>query len=131
MNRRRFFSRVLNLITLLPAVAVAYPRPEPKPALVLLTTQIAGFQYYTGEQIWDQLRNNDKLILHRQPTNPHDDRAVEVYWQNYKLGYIPRRDNAVIAQLMDKGTLLQARITRLEDEDYPWQCIELSVYAKV
>ncbi len=131
MNRRRFLNRLFGLTVLLPAAVVAWPRAETRSALTLLTTKVAGSQYYQGEQIRGLLKPGDSLRLQRQPDNPYDSRAVEVYWRDHKLGYIPRSDNAVIAQLLDNGTRLQARITGLEDDDNPWNRIRFPVYASV
>lgn len=36
--------------------------------------------------------------------------AVAVYWRENRLGYIPRADNMVIANLMDQGWALDAFI---------------------
>ena len=115
MNRRSLLMLFLALPGILPAVAAAKPRINLAPRLPLLTTQLAGFQYYAGKQIWNELRDEDELILRREPDNRYDSRAVEIYWRDYKLGYIPRRDNTVIAQLMDRKVPLRVRIIRLDE----------------
>jgi hypothetical protein len=134
---------------------VAKTRINPAPSLTLLTTQLAGFQYYTGKQIWNELRDEDELTLRREPDNRYDSRAVEINWRDYKLGYIPRRDNAVIAQLMDRKVPLRVRIIQLDegldprrrlcgtsgmrmnwpilvrDDDEPWRRIHFSIEVAV
>ena len=115
MNRRSLLKLLLALPGIMPAAAVAKHSFNPTPPLSLLTTQLAGFQYYTGKQIWNELRNEDELTLRREPDNRYDSRAVEIYWRDYKLGYIPRRDNIVIAQLMDRKVPLRVTIIQLDE----------------
>lgn len=50
----------------------------------------------------------------------YDSRAVRVNWQGYNLGYLPRLDNAAVAQLLDRGEMLDAAIAKLEDSSNPW-----------
>jgi hypothetical protein len=99
----------------MPAAAAAKPCFNSTPPLSLLTTQLAGFQYYAGKQIWNELRDEDELTLRREPDNRYDSRAVEINWRDYKLGYIPRRDNTVIAQLMDRKVPLRVTIIQLDE----------------
>ncbi len=138
MNRRGFFNRISSLLAALPAVATAlpavtstYPRLPATTILSLVSTKVAGFQYYQGEQIWYKLQSSQALELKRQPDNTHDRRAVEVYWQGHKLGYVPRRDNAVIAQMLDNGTTLQASITKLDEDEDDWNRIRFTILAKL
>ncbi|MBI5185598.1 MAG: HIRAN domain-containing protein [Nitrospinae bacterium] len=102
--------------------------PEPKkPQPLSVKVPIAGFQYYQGEQIWKKLRKNDPLRLQREPGNPHDPQAIEVFWMNKKLGYVPRSDNPILAQLMDKGCAVKAEICRLKKSGNPWERVEARV----
>lgn len=83
--------------------------------ILLQDSPLAGFQYHAGTAVWSQLRVGDALTLVREPDNAHDARAVRVEWQGRKIGYVPRRENADVARLMDGGQRLTARITRLAD----------------
>jgi len=74
MNRRSLLKLLLALPGIMPAAAVAKHSFNPTPPLSLLTTQLAGFQYYTGKQIWNELRNEDELTLRREPDNRYDSR---------------------------------------------------------
>ena len=57
------------------------------------------------------LRPGDKLSLKREPDNRFDDRAIAVLSaQNEKIGYIPENESAVLANLMDAGKLLIAKV---------------------
>lgn len=76
----------------------------------LFDTRIAGYPFYMGELYWKDIPKGVALELHRQPDHPQDDRAIEVYWQGHKLGYIPRQHNCIAAQLMDDGIALSGQV---------------------
>ena len=96
--------------------------------ILLQASPLAGFQYHEARQVWDQLREGDVLELAREPDNVYDPRAVKVLWHGTMLGYVPRRDNEAVARLLDRGTVLEARITRLVKTRNPWQRILFEVY---
>ena len=48
--------------------------------------------------------------LKLEPTNAFDFRAIEVYWNSHKMGYMPRRHNKVLHNLMKDGAALKAYI---------------------
>ena len=95
--------------------------------ILLQDSPLAGFQYHAGKVLWPQLRVGDALTLVREPDNAHDARAVRVEWQGRKIGYVPRRENADIARLMDGGQPLAARITRLADVRDPWSRVRFEI----
>ena len=84
-------------------------------------------QYHEGETVWSKLRENDPLQLVREQDNRFDGRTVAVYWQDYKLGYLPKNENTAVAQLLDRGETLDAHIVRLQESRNPWKRILLSV----
>lgn len=125
MNRRIFLKTILGL-PLLAFGAKAQAGPTPQSTL-LLKTPVAGFQYYEGERLWPLLNTGDQLSLVREPANPYDPKAVAVYRQADKLGYIPRADNAVIANLMDQGRALQALLHTKNQGANPWKRLSVEV----
>ena len=124
MQRRHFIGFIAGLM---PSLATANTRPTTQPQAILIQqSPIAGFQYHQGEAVWQQLAIGQPLTLHREPDNRYDRRAVRVEWQGHKLGYVPRRDNTAVAQMLDRGQLLQAQIHALSEHRDPWQRIEFS-----
>jgi hypothetical protein len=95
--------------------------------ILLQDSPLAGFQYHAGKAVWPQMRVGDALTLVREPDNRHDARAVRVEWQGRKIGYVPRRENADVARLMDGGQQLAARITRLADVRDPWSRVRFEI----
>jgi hypothetical protein len=95
--------------------------------ILLQDSPLAGFQYHAGKVLWPQMRVGDALTLVREPDNPHDARAVRVEWQGHKIGYVPRRENADVARLLDRGQVLAARISRLAEVRDPWSRVRFEI----
>ena len=95
--------------------------------ILLQESPLAGYQYHRAPGIWPFLRVNEKLQLRRELGNPHDSHAIAVWFKNEHLGYVPRRENKTLAQMMDRGERLEARIIRLLDEDNPWRRIRFRI----
>jgi hypothetical protein len=98
--------------------------------LVVQSSPLAGFRYHEAPEIWSELRVGDPLTLERERENPHDANAVSVAWRGHKLGYVPRRENALLAWSLDRGEALRARISRLTVHANPARRLEFEVYAQ-
>lgn len=96
--------------------------------VLVQSSPLAGFQFYAGRALWDEMKVGDRLVLVREPENPHDARAVRVEWRGRKLGYLPRAENRAVAEEMDRGGRVEARIARLLRHRDPWQRILIDVY---
>jgi hypothetical protein len=124
MKRRTFFQRLfggLGLVAVSP-VAVAEDRP-----VLIQESPLAGFQFHRGDMVWPSLSVGAPLALTREPNNSHDTNAVAVYYQNHKLGYVPRGENSAVAQMLDRGEPLKATITQLSQGEDPWERIRFNI----
>lgn len=121
--------RSAALVALLLAALSAYGQTTGR--ILLQSSPLAGFQYYEGKALWEQMRIGDALTLVREPDNPHDPLAVRVEWRGNKLGYVPRRENQAIARQLDHGNPLEARIVRLVKHRDPWKRIEFEVFLRL
>jgi len=129
MLRRTFIRSFLGLSALLPLARTARAaRPTP---FLIQQSPLAGFQYHAGESLWSQLREGDTLQLVRESANPHDPRAVRVDWRGQKLGYVPRMENTAVAQMLDRGERLTARIERLQQSRDPWERVRVAVELQI
>jgi hypothetical protein len=99
--------------------------------ILLQSSPLAGYRYYEGKRLWQEMKVGDALDLVREADNPHDFNAVRVEWRGHKLGYVPRADNQALARFMDRGSKAAARITRLKKSRNPWQRIEFEVYLDI
>tara|TARA_B100000315_G_C14288340_1_gene456246 strand:- start:30 stop:443 length:414 start_codon:yes stop_codon:yes gene_type:complete len=130
---RRTFIKSLALPFFVPAVNIfGSSKPQKKEiSVVFQESVVAGYQYYDGKNIWNRLSINDSLRLKREPKNPYDSKAVEVYWKSAKLGYIPRLENVNVSHLIDRGEKLSAKIAELQKSDNPWKRVKVAVLLDV
>ena len=64
---------------------------------------IAGFTYGDGCMALSELKIGSSLRLERELENRFDPYAVAIYFDDQKLGYIPRGENEMIAKFLDLG----------------------------
>lgn len=124
MNKRSFLR---GLVAALGAGLAAAPAAAPRRNVLIQRSPLAGFRYHAGEELWPQLAVGQPLALVREPANPHDERAVRIDWHGRKLGYLPRAENAAVAQMLDRGEQLRARIAWLRTSPDPWERVEVAV----
>jgi len=76
------------------------------------TLSIVGESHY--QDAIRRCRQGDRVILKREPENPHDEKAVAVLREDGEtIGYLSR-DNAVwVARVMDEGKQVEAKIKRI------------------
>jgi hypothetical protein len=97
-------------------------------SIIVQQSPLAGFQFYGGKVLWDEMKVGDALTLVRERDNPYDANAVRVEWNGSHLGYIPRRENADVARQMVRGAPVKARIVKLTQARNPWQRVLFEVY---
>ncbi len=86
-------------------------------ALFLLECKIHGSHYYDCLSLIEanQLDVGELLILNREPNNEYDTNAIEILTQNgTKLGYVPQKNNLVLANVMDQHCLVSSRIASIK-----------------
>lgn len=127
--RRRFLGTLVAVAGGALGAAVTPLRARTPPnRLHLQDCRIAGSQHYDCDAVLPRLRVGHALQLRRQPDNPHDERAIEVFWREHKLGYLPRLDNAAAASLADRTHTLHAEIIGIDDPDDEWEPVRLRVW---
>lgn len=109
------------LLTQSPAIAESI-------RILVQSSPLAGSQYYSANRVWGAIRIGDRLSLAREPDNRHDRNAVRVEWKGQKLGYVPRAENRAVAQAIDTGEQLEAKVSRLRDDPDPWRRIEFEIF---
>ena len=67
---------------------------------------------HTGPDVLDSIPLGTHLKLIREPSNEFDPNAILVYYNKYKLGYLPKREAERLSRLMDKGSNIGAELTR-------------------
>ncbi len=83
-----------------------------RPVTILAEAFLAGMACYDFPHgPGDEIRAGQPLVLRREPDNPHDERAIEVFLPDgRKLGYVARAENEALARLMDAGVPARAKV---------------------
>ena len=104
--------------------------------ILLIHTHLMGCQ--NVEDHMDYLKEisvGSRLTLLREPDNPVDERAILVLTdKGHKIGYVPRADNEILANLMDAGKELFAVISEIYSEDIEeemwWRFLWFDIYLR-
>lgn len=93
----------------------------------LFNTYVAGTSHLDDQSVLDEIHVNDELVLQRED-NRFDEKAILVLTKDKKkLGYVPKKDNAVFSRLMDAGKFLSAKIAEIHKKGSFTQ-IEIAIY---
>lgn len=79
-----------------------------------IKTSIAGVYYANSLSILKTLSPNTPLNLKPEPTNPHDPNAIEVIYQETKLGYIRRNLNMDLLRITNEGRSILCKFIGLK-----------------
>ena len=82
---------------------------------------IAGFTYYDGIEVFEELKIGKELRAVPEFDNRHDPNAVALYLGDYKLGFIPRSCNVQLSKFFKLGydQLFDFRINRVIPDEHP------------
>ncbi len=126
MNRREFLRRLPRLLAV---IGISVEKAAGKAEAVLINRfSVAGFRYYEGPRLLPHIKAGHPLRLVANPSHPHDEFAVAIYWKRFHIGYVPRSDNRHISRMLQKGIPLEARIMAVEPEAEPWQQVKVGIW---
>lgn len=101
---------------------------DQKGSIRLYRGSVQGLAYYEYQLIHPLMCKKDKLTLKRDPANMYDMYAIEVWHGSFKIGYLPRCENKVLAHLMDAGKQLITEIQRVDkDSRNTWDGVLVEV----
>lgn len=69
---------------------------------------ITGLEYYEAKEL--DFSEVKFLSLRLEPSNDYDTNAIEIYFKDTKVGYIPKDENYLIAKMMKQGVNIIAKI---------------------
>ena len=105
----------------------------PKPfvrEVELLNCNIAGTTFLDLDEIEPELEKYQLLMLIREPKNKNDDKAILILTEDgQKLGYVPKKKNEVLSNLMDAGKLLFGRLNEKTWVD-TWLKLDVQVFLR-
>lgn len=107
--------------------------------LFFLECNLAGALYHDLDEVFEELKVGTELSLVRDKDNAYDKNAVAVVYckhheeaqsdEEFLIGYIPRRENETLAQLLEMGwsKIFKCTICRIDPEAHYEQQIHLKV----
>lgn len=117
-DRRGFFGALGVLVS-------AAALPADRKPIRLNRFYIAGMQYYGGKRL--PLTPGDLINAVREPHNPFDANAIALYAGTTRLGYVPRRENSVLAPMMDHNVALTFAVEHFDGEAPEWERVRVLV----
>lgn len=102
--------------------------------LFYLECHLAGRQYHDADEVWDKLKIGTIVRLERDLDNRYDRDAVAVMYddenESYLLGYIPRGNNAQLAQFIEMGwnECFLCRISKINPDEHYENQIRLTIW---
>ena len=101
----------------------------------LITVNVAGLEYAENiDIIFPQIKKESYLELFRDKNNQYDKKAIIVKFNGEKIGYVPRKHNIILANLMDAGKEIYGIVNEVNVdriyEDYEFKSISFKIYLK-
>ena len=79
--------------------------------------KIAGISYYEALFVINEIKVGDKLAL-KIEDNIYDENAVEIYYKDKKIGYIPKSSNYSISRILRSGwDIFDAYVQRIDRDE--------------
>ena len=80
----------------------------------------------------NELKPGVKLQLERDIHNPFDPRAVDIYYGNTKLGYIPKNLNEDLSIFLDMGhsDIFDVRVQSVSPDNHPESQVRVAIFIK-
>jgi len=93
---------------------------------------IRGLRYYDYPKVHRKLKKGTLVDLRRELDNPHDRYAIEVWFGEHKLGYLPRAENKTLSHLLDLGLTFETQIRYVDpDKKNVWDGVYVKVFGEV
>jgi hypothetical protein len=86
----------------------------------LANFNIAGFTHYQGVMVFQELQIGTKLNLQLEENNGFDPRAVAIYFNDVKIGFVPRSENRIFYKLLKVGfNCIDMRVQMIDGTEHP------------
>ncbi|MBF6979121.1 HIRAN domain-containing protein [Aerococcaceae bacterium zg-BR22] len=103
-----------------------------QPSPHLIDFHLAGFAYYDGLDVIEELKLGQVVELAFEANNPFDPQAIAVLYKEKKLGYVPTAKNDLLFTLIYFGysDILHARIQMVDTQTHPERQLRVVVNIK-
>lgn len=69
--------------------------------ILILSTNVSRSEFRSKEYVERELKKSRLFYLQREEDNPYDKNAIRIIGESgYVIGYVPRKDNAILANLL-------------------------------
>ena len=99
-----------------------------KQEIFVINALVAGTGYCEKiAEVQKYLSPGMQLTMRRHPDNEVDEFAIGIYHRDTRIGWVPMKDNLVIARLMDAGKIFNCKVVSIEEDDR-WPKINVNIY---
>lgn len=92
---------------------------------------VRGLTYYDFRKVRNELKVGDQLQLKREQDNKYDRFAIQVNFNEFRLGYIATFENIVLANMMDLDVGLNAIVSQHTTSGNIYDVLAVEVYAEL
>lgn len=90
---------------------------------------LAGATYYDLPLVFKQMEIGDQLTLKAETDNRYDEFAIAIYYQEHKIGFVPRDCNEHLSKLLQLGLdIFDARIQTLCPNAHPSEQVHVVLH---
>lgn len=99
-----------------------------KQEIFVINVFVAGTGYCEKiDEVQKYIDAGMQLTLRRHPENEVDEFAIGIYHKDTRIGWVPMKDNLVIARLMDAGKMFTCKVVQVTP-DAQWPKINVNIY---
>ncbi|MFV0572854.1 MAG: HIRAN domain-containing protein [Xanthomarina gelatinilytica] len=102
-------------------------------SVLIYDNYLSGLTYYDYEKTKQHLKEGQQLKLVREAENIHDAFAVQVFFENHKIGYLQAFENISIAYMLGAGAELKAETSYHNPNagHYKNHTLAIAIYAEL
>lgn len=94
--------------------------------IYLVTVDVAETNYIDMSKVYNSLFVKDVVYLKREYDNSYDSNSIQIITtEGYLIGYIPKENNFILKNLMDKGKYLYGKVNEINDD---YSNISIKIY---
>jgi len=100
-------------------------------SIMIYDNYVRGIAFYNYRKLRNEIKEGDAITLVREEDNMHDSFATAIYFNDYKLGYIPAYENIVIANMLDAGVELKTFVSSIDLDSGSQYALSIKIFAEL
>jgi hypothetical protein len=98
-------------------------------AVKIYDNYVRGLTHYHFAKVKNNIKDGDEITLLREPENLYDRFAIQVNFNEHRLGYVAAYENIVLANMLDAGVKLNAYVSQKNLKLHFTEWLALEVFA--